>query len=96
MTRRVIGGHWNLAPQLGRMVLENKIEGYNLPQGVLCKLYRDIASRSLGHITHVGIGTFVDPRIEGGKLNRMTQEDLIEVIHINGQERLLLRLFRWI
>ena len=91
MTRRVIGGHWNLAPQLGRMVLENKIEGYNLPQGVLCKLYRDIASRSLGHITHVGIGTFVDPRIEGGKLNRMTQEDLIEVIHINGQERLLFK-----
>lgn len=89
MTRRVIAGHWNMVPRLGNLVLENKMEGYNFPQGTLAQLVRDIAGHKIGTITHVGLNTFVDPRIEGGKLNAITKENLVEVVNIGQEERLL-------
>ncbi|SHJ47850.1 propionate CoA-transferase [Dethiosulfatibacter aminovorans DSM 17477] len=89
LIKRVIGGHYNLAPKIGKMIIEEKIEGYNFPQGTLSQMFRDIAGKRVGTITHVGLNTFVDPRIEGGKLNKKTTEDLVKVIEIEGLERLI-------
>ena len=87
------GAHIGSAFSLNELVRQNKIQCHCLPQGVIINLWREIAAGRPGLLTKVGLGTFVDPRVEGGKMNQATTEDLVELVELGGEEYLFYKSF---
>ncbi len=69
LVRKVIGGHWVWSPRMQQLARDNKIEAFVLPGGVAMQLFREIGAGRPGLFTHVGLGTFIDPRVDGGRMN---------------------------
>ncbi|MCC7254147.1 malonate decarboxylase subunit alpha [Hyphomicrobium sp.] len=86
LLKRVIAANFGRMPKVAEAAQDNKIQGYNLPQGVISKLYRSCASGSPGLFTKVGLHTYVDPRLGGGKVNTVTKEDLVKLVEVDGKE----------
>jgi propionate CoA-transferase len=93
LVRRDIGGHYGMSPRFAQLILDNRMEAYCWPQGVMSQWLREVAAGRPGLVTHIGLRTFIDPRLEGGKLNARTTEDLIEVVTLAGREWLFYRAF---
>jgi len=91
MLRRIIGGHWGQSDRIMDLIAGNKIEAFNMPQGQMANLYHAMAMREPGKLSKVGIGTYMDPRIEGGKMNEKTKScgyDAIGLVTVDGEEYL--------
>ncbi|UCD69667.1 MAG: acyl CoA:acetate/3-ketoacid CoA transferase [Betaproteobacteria bacterium] len=93
LVKRIIGGYYGLSPKLTQLAVENDVEAYNFPEGCILQLYRDIAAGKPGTFSKVGLGTYVDPRVEGGRMNDITKEELIEVMSLGGEDWLFYRAF---
>lgn len=93
LLKRVIGGHYGLIPKIEKLARENRIEAYNFPEGVITHLYRNIAAGKNGALSQIGLETFVDPRLEGAKVNEAAKDDLVELLTLNEREVLYFSAF---
>jgi len=89
MIKRYLGGIPMASSKIVEMINNNECEAYCYPQGVISQLFREIAAKRPGLITRVGLGTYMDPRVEGGRMNTVSPDDLIELVTIRGEEYLL-------
>ncbi len=86
LLRRVIAGNFGRMPKVAKAAQDNKILGYNLPQGVISQLYRACAAGQPGLFSKVGLQTYVDPRLGGGRVNEVTTEDIVKVVEVEGED----------
>jgi len=93
LVKRVIGGYFGLSPAIEKLIVDNRIEAYNLPEGIITHMYRNIGAGKPGTLSRVGLGTYVDPRHDGGRMNALTTEDIVRLMEIDGEEYLFYKSF---
>jgi propionate CoA-transferase len=94
MLRRAIGSHYGQVPQVAALALANQIEAWTLPMGSVARMIRAQATHSPGHVTTVGLGTYLDPHQCGGAANdaarsSLLHSELIMYLKIAGMDYLL-------
>ena len=90
---KIIAGHFNLQPDMVKLINQEKVEAYAIPQGVMMHLYRAIGGKKPGVFTHVGLKTFADPRETGGRLNNRSKGEVVKLIELEGKEYLWYKSF---
>lgn len=93
LIKKAIAGHFGLQPDMVKMITSNKIEAYNIPQGVMMHLYRAIAGGKPGVVTQVGLRTFADPRETGCRLNDISHDEIVKLLEIDGKEYMFYKSF---
>lgn len=93
LIHRIVAGGLSNCPAIGAMALAGEIEAYTFPMGVMSQLSREMAAGRPGLITHVGLHSFVDPRLEGGRQGPRRGPDLVEVVQLAGREWLFYKSF---
>lgn len=91
LVSRLIVGHYDSMRSFFPMIGANEVEAYNLPQGFLSHNLHEAARHSPGFFTTIGLHTTVDPRLEGPGLNRISTEEFIKVVEIDGEEQLFVK-----
>jgi propionate CoA-transferase len=86
LLRKVVAGNWGRMPSVGQLALDNKIYAYNLPQGIIAQLFRDLAGGKPGAFSKIGLHTFIDPRHGGGRINDVTTRDIVKLVDFEGEE----------
>ena len=94
LVRRVIAGHFTWSPRMQQLIREEKVEAYSFPAGALQLLLREIGAGRPGLITETGLGTFVDPRQDGGACNARSRDELVVLLTVGGKEHLRYKPFR--
>jgi propionate CoA-transferase len=98
LMKRIIGSHWGLAPRLGTLINDDGVEGVCLPQGQLSNLLRAVAGGRPGTLSRVGLGTFVDPDLDGGRVNASARaataaDAFVEHVRVGSEDYLLYKTF---
>ena len=94
MLRKVIASHFTWSPKIQQFIRDEKLEAYCFPAGVVQQLLREIGAGRPGLFTHSGLETFADPRHDGGRCNRRSRDEMVELLNLDGQDVLRYKPFR--
>lgn len=96
LVKKLVCAHIGLEPRLNKLTVANKLAAFMIPQGVTTHMLRSIAGGKPGTLTHVGLKTFADPRLEGCKVNKAaidSGEEVVSVVNIEGEDYLFYKSF---
>jgi acyl CoA:acetate/3-ketoacid CoA transferase len=94
LVSKVVAGHFTWSLRMQQLIRDEKVEAYSFPGGAIQQLLREIGAGRPGLITESGLGTFVDPRHDGGRCNARSREQLVELMQIDGKEYLRYKPFK--
>ncbi len=90
---KLICGHFGAMLSTKKLVLEDRFEAYNLPLGCISHAIRAQAGGIPGALSKVGLDIFVDPRLEGPGINKISTDDsYVKIVDVDGEEFLYYKL----